>query len=90
MKLSDDSIEKLEGFLRKALQSRGLPTKDHVLTPRSEELLVRNGIFLLDMMYNFGEFPEGFAPVNLGAEYYALIPDELATKALVLGYLDLT
>jgi hypothetical protein len=88
-KLSDENIEKLESLLRKTLQSKGLPIKDHVLTPRSEELMTSNGILLADMMYDFSEFPKGFVPVNLGMEYYALIPDELAMKTLVLGQLVL-
>lgn len=53
------------------------------------ELLEKNGILLTDMMYNWSEFPKGFVPIDLGREYYALLPKELALKALALEYLDL-
>ncbi len=79
MKLSDDNIKKLEVLLRNALAIRSMGP---------EALPASSGIFLADMMYDFSEFPKGFVPVNLGMEYYALIPNELAMRALTLGHLE--
>jgi hypothetical protein len=92
MKISSENEKKLLSLLSEAIRRRfpnGLPLDWFHSTESYADLLERNGMLLADMMYNWTEFPKGFAPVDLGKEYYALIPDKLAMKALVLGHLDL-
>jgi hypothetical protein len=94
VRLSSSNETKLHDILCECLKSKGLwegdPRDPKSLLPGASELLQRNGIYLADMAYNFSQFPERFVPVDMGVEYYAFIPDDMATKALVLGYLDLS
>lgn len=89
MKISSENEKKLLSLLSEAIRAKGLPLDWFNSTESYADLLEHNGILLADMMYNLTEFPKGFAPVDLGKEYYALFPDKLAMKALTLGHLDL-
>lgn len=88
MKVNLDStiVEKLEIIFKKTFPN----LFDRLLRPIEEmEILQKNGIQFVDMMYNYCSFSDGFVPVDLGGEYYALVPAELAIKALTLGHLSL-
>ena len=89
-----DNEKRLLSLLCDALDAKGNATAKQEgawlrLNQTGEELLERNGILLADMMYDYGDFPEGFVPVCLGMEYYALLPEKLAMRALVLDHLEL-
>jgi hypothetical protein len=94
VRLSHSNEEKLHDILEECLKSKGLwegdPRDPKSLLPGAAELLERNGIYLADMAYNYSPFPERCVPLDMGVEYYAFMPDDMAAKALVLGYLDLS
>jgi len=82
--------KKLLSLLWKAIRSKDITLGGYYQSDElCSDLLERNGILLADMMYNWTEFPKGFVPVCLGMEYYALLPEKIAMKALTLGHLDL-